>query len=156
MTSAIPAAKKDDNVIPIHSLTLPELKEVHQTLEEEVLKMRGHLSTLKMALERFKLSKKALGALEIEEFNDGETPGLMPLTASLYVPFKSLKRDKVFIDIGTGFIIEQTKEQAAVHFSQKIEFVWKKVSETIEAIQEKQKFTEQTSALILIRSNKQK
>lgn len=78
------------------------------------------LQTLKMAKSKYAGSKESL-----EQFkpNWNEQPVLVPLTGSMYVPGKIKDIDKVIIDIGTGYYVEQNLDGAKDYFKRKVDFV---------------------------------
>lgn len=70
-------------------------------------------------------SKYAGSKESLEQFkpNWNEQPVLVPLTGSMYVPGKIKDIDKVIIDIGTGYYVEQNLDGAKDYFKRKVDFV---------------------------------
>lgn len=94
---------------------------------QELTIFQDSLNTLKVAKGKFSASKEAL-----EQFknNWSEKTTLLPLTSSMYVPGHIKDTEKVVIEIGTGYYVEQDIESAKDYFKRKVEFV----SEQIEKI----------------------
>jgi len=53
--------------------------------------------------------------------SDTDKPLLVPLTSSLYVPGQLADTEHVLVDVGTGFYVEKTVEDAQKFYSGKIE-----------------------------------
>ena len=51
-----------------------------------------------------------------------EKVSLLPLTASLYVPGRLSDAEKVIVDVGTGYYVEKTREQATHYYKDKIAY----------------------------------
>uniref|UniRef100_A0A7N9DAY9 Prefoldin subunit 5 n=1 Tax=Macaca fascicularis TaxID=9541 RepID=A0A7N9DAY9_MACFA len=62
---------------------------------------------------------------------------LVPLTSSMYVPGKLHDVEHVLIDVGTGYYVEKTAEDAKDFFKRKIDFLTKQMEKIQPALQEK-------------------
>lgn len=63
----------------------------------------------------------------------------MPLSSTLYVPGKLSDPDRVIVDVGTGYYVKKTRQEATKHYQAKADFVrgnLEKLQETIERKQE--------------------
>ncbi|EJT98135.1 Prefoldin alpha subunit [Dacryopinax primogenitus] len=152
--------------VSVTDLELPQLQDVKRQLDEEISHLTNSYAQLKQAHSKFKTCLDCVK--EVRPGNARKTI-LVPLSSSLYVNGKLSDPEKVLIDVGTGYYVskvclstptachfnlssiscihlfrqsltsKQTRDQAASHYQQKIEFVdgnLKKVQETIEKKQE--------------------
>ncbi|POI21143.1 hypothetical protein CIB84_015110, partial [Bambusicola thoracicus] len=62
---------------------------------------------------------------------------LVPLTSSMYVPGKLSDVERVLIDVGTGYYVEKTADDAREFFKRKIDFLTKQMEKIQPALQEK-------------------
>jgi prefoldin alpha subunit len=62
---------------------------------------------------------------------------LVPLTSSLYVPGKLADTEKVIVDVGTGFYVEKSVEEARVFYDGKVELLGKSLAEIEEVVRGK-------------------
>nr|CAG4647613.1 EOG090X0NBB [Megafenestra aurita]SVE92818.1 EOG090X0NBB [Megafenestra aurita] len=106
--------------IDLTTLTLQQLAQLKQQLEQDLSLYQDSLQTLKIAQTKFQES--ADSAEKLETTQDG-APILVPLTGSMYVPGKISKPELPLIDIGTGYYAENTIEQAKSYFKRKVKFV---------------------------------
>ncbi|KAF7507146.1 hypothetical protein GJ744_010959 [Endocarpon pusillum] len=63
------------------------------------------------------------------KWGNTEAEILIPLTTSLYVPGKLADRQKVIVDIGTGFYVEKTTKDAIKFYNGKVEDLGKNLAE---------------------------
>ncbi|XP_074917319.1 prefoldin subunit 5, partial [Chelonoidis abingdonii] len=62
---------------------------------------------------------------------------LVPLTSSMYVPGKLSDVGYVLVDVGTGYYVEKTADNARDFFKRKIDFLTKQMEKIQPALQEK-------------------
>uniref|UniRef100_K7FFW4 Prefoldin subunit 5 n=2 Tax=Pelodiscus sinensis TaxID=13735 RepID=K7FFW4_PELSI len=62
---------------------------------------------------------------------------LVPLTSSMYVPGKLSDVGHVLVDVGTGYYVEKTADNARDFFKRKIDFLTKQMEKIQPALQEK-------------------
>eukprot|EP00039_Didymoeca_costata_P009637 m.127936 g.127936 ORF g.127936 m.127936 type:complete len:139 (+) comp14554_c0_seq6:118-534(+) len=108
------------------SLDPQQLQQVYTSLSQEVEYLTNSLAQLKSAQEKFNSSKKLLSNISPEN-NGKET--LVPMTSSLYVPGIIDTNDKVLVDVGTGYYIEQTVEAAGSFFERRVQYLKTKIQE---------------------------
>nr|CAG4642253.1 EOG090X0NBB [Eurycercus lamellatus] len=106
--------------IDLTTLTLPQLAQLKQQLEQDLNLYQESLQTLKIAQTKFQESAES--AEKLETAQEGSDV-LVPLTGSMYVPGKISKPGKPLVDIGTGYYAENTIEQAKSYFKRKVKFV---------------------------------
>ncbi|KAF9351264.1 subunit of tubulin prefoldin [Mortierella sp. NVP85] len=106
--------------IDLQDLDLTQLVEVKKQLEEELSHLTSSFGQLKQAQNRFADCIESCQA--INAANKDKTI-LVPLTSSLYVPGKLANVEKVIVDIGTGYYVEKTVEDAIKFYNNKVDFV---------------------------------
>ncbi|KAK4881898.1 hypothetical protein RN001_005217 [Aquatica leii] len=114
--------------IDLTTLTLPQLTQLKQQLDQELTIFQESLQSLKLAQNKFQNSGECLEKVTPEA--EGKSI-LVPLTGSMYVPGKLASTKHVIIDIGTGYYAEQDIAEAKNYFKRKIAFV----TEQMEKIQ---------------------
>jgi prefoldin alpha subunit len=60
---------------------------------------------------------------------NADKPLLVPLTSSLYVPGTLADSDNVIVDIGTGFYVEKSTDDAEKFYTSKIEELGKNIKD---------------------------
>lgn len=112
--------------VDVNSLQPQQLKQLFDSLEEEVGYLTNSLTQLKAAQERFVGSAATLEALKPE--SDGNDI-MVPLTSSLYVPGKLNAQSMVTVDIGTGYYLQKTIPGAKEFFTRRATFLKSKIEE---------------------------
>ncbi|KAJ0177739.1 hypothetical protein K1T71_006612 [Dendrolimus kikuchii] len=138
--------------IDISKLSLPQLAQLKQQLEQELSVFQDSIQTLKIALNKFSESGECLE--KIGPDSEGKTI-LVPLTSSMYVPGSLTDVNNVIIDIGTGYYAQKDVEGGKDYFKRKVQFV----NEQIEKINmlgvEKSKFHEAITMLMEMKVQQQ-
>eukprot|EP00658_Telonema_sp_P-2_P002297 TRINITY_DN1087_c0_g1_i1.p1 TRINITY_DN1087_c0_g1~~TRINITY_DN1087_c0_g1_i1.p1 ORF type:complete len:154 (+),score=50.84 TRINITY_DN1087_c0_g1_i1:157-618(+) len=129
-------------------LSLEQLSQVKKQLEQEVQQLQANLQTFKSVIGKCEESKESLEAIVPD--NAGKQM-LIPLTGSLYVPGKLGSNNKVLVDIGTGYYVRKTGDQAREFFGRKLDMVNQNVEALQRIVSEKQKNLESVN---IIMSNK--
>jgi len=114
--------------IEISKLTIPQLSQIRQQVDNDLTVFQESLQALKMAQQKFVDSKECLERLTPE--CDGKDI-LVPLTTSMYVPGVITDCKSVILDIGTGYYAEKDVDDSKEYFKRKVEFV----TEQMERIQ---------------------
>ncbi|KZT57994.1 Prefoldin alpha subunit [Calocera cornea HHB12733] len=121
--------------ISVTDLDLPQLQDVKRQLDEELTHLTNSFAQLKQAHSKFKTCLDCVK--EVRPGNARKTI-LVPLSSSLYVNGKLSNPEKVLIDVGTGYYVSKTRDQASVHYQQKIEFVENNLKTVQAAVEKKQ------------------
>eukprot|EP00301_Raphidiophrys_heterophryoidea_P007476 c12891_g1_i1.p1 GENE.c12891_g1_i1~~c12891_g1_i1.p1 ORF type:complete len:185 (-),score=62.97 c12891_g1_i1:130-648(-) len=117
-------------------LSLEQLNQVKEMLQQEVDALQKSHDQLLMAANRFSASKDAIERL----FHEAPgTPMLVPLTSSLYVNGKVADPNSLLVDIGTGYMIDMTNEKACAHMQRKIDMLATSTKRISAAMQMKRK-----------------
>ncbi|KAJ7629249.1 Prefoldin [Mycena polygramma] len=106
--------------ISLTDLDLPQLTEVRRQLDEELDHLTNSFGQLKQAQTKFKTCIENM--TEIKSANKGKTI-LVPLTNSLYIPGRLSDPDHVIVDVGTGYLVQKTRQQAAKHYTAKVDYI---------------------------------
>ena len=112
-----------------------QLADVRRQLEAELQHLTASYGQLKAAQHRFRTCIEAVDSIDPSN-EDRET--LVPLTSSLYVPGKLSDLNKVIVDVGTGYYVEKSTEDAKQMYREKVEFVGKKLDQLQETILRKE------------------
>ncbi|KAF8925614.1 Prefoldin [Dissophora ornata] len=114
--------------IELQDLDLSQLVEVKKQLEDELSHLTSSFGQLKQAQHRF---VDCIDSCKSVNAANNDKTILVPLTSSLYVPGKLANVEKVIVDIGTGYYVEKTTEDAIKFYNSKVDFV----KENLEKIQ---------------------
>ncbi|KAJ7479799.1 Prefoldin alpha-like protein [Mycena latifolia] len=106
--------------VSVTDLDVSQLADVRRQLEEELNHLTNSFAQLKQAQAKFKACIENVA--EIKPANKGKTI-LVPLTNSLYIPGKLSDPDHVIVDVGTGYFVQKTREQALKHYTAKVEYI---------------------------------
>ena len=121
-------------MINISKFSVQQLDQFKTQLTQEVNMLQESLSRLKMVQQSFVSSDQSLDQMKpLEE----QKEILVPLTGSLYVPGKLVSHEKVLIDIGTGYYVHKTIEDAKKYFEKKIQFLTKQMEQIQPILQQK-------------------
>ena len=82
--------------------------------------LQAAMSQLKSSSEKLVNSKLALASLQ--QAAEG-TRMLVPITSSLYVPGETTQLSNVLIDVGTGYYIEKSVDEAQAFLDRKIAMI---------------------------------
>ena len=120
--------------INITKLSLQQLDQLKTQLTQEINVLQESLSRLKMVQQSFVSSEQSLDQLKPVEENKEI---LVPLTGSLYVPGRLLSNQKVLVDIGTGYYVNKSVDEAKKYFEKKIQFLTKQMEQLQPILQQK-------------------
>ncbi|TYZ59822.1 hypothetical protein PybrP1_004392 [[Pythium] brassicae (nom. inval.)] len=120
-------------------LSLEQLNNLKGQLETELQQLTASFGGLREAQARFAESKEALGSL-----NDGNAakPVLVPLTASMFVPGTLANVREVLVDVGTGYFVEQSVDDAKKFMDRKVEFLQSNTDSLKEVLETKRQMLE--------------
>ncbi|CAI6248106.1 unnamed protein product [Periconia digitata] len=111
-------ASKQPGQIEITSLPVPQLQELKQQLDRELEHLTTSFQSLRTAQSKFSDCLKSIA--QGVNTSTADKPLLVPLTSSLYVPGRLTSSTHVLIDIGTGFFVEKSTEDAADFYKRKV------------------------------------
>ncbi|KAM5181021.1 prefoldin subunit 5 [Mantella aurantiaca] len=120
--------------VNITDLSLPQLEGLKSQLDQEIEFLSSSIAQLKVVQTKFVEAKECLNVLN--KSNEGKQV-LVPLTSSMYVPGTLSNVSNVMVDVGTGYYVEKTAEDAKSFFKRKIDFLTKQIEKIQPALQEK-------------------
>ncbi|CAI9541203.1 unnamed protein product [Staurois parvus] len=120
--------------VNITELSLPQLEGLKSQLDQEIEFLSSSIAQLKVVQTKFVEAKECLNVLH--KSNEGKQI-LVPLTSSMYVPGTLSNVSNVLVDVGTGYYVEKTAEDAKDFFKRKIDFLTKQIEKIQPALQEK-------------------
>jgi len=123
--------------VSLTELTIPQLNQLSQQLEQELEVFQTSLQSLKLAQGKFSECKESLGKV-----NAQSTDILVPLTSSMYVPGKLADTETCLVDVGTGYYIEQKIATAKDYYQRKIDFLTAQLEKIQPMLQEKYQMKE--------------
>ncbi|KAJ5656048.1 hypothetical protein N7507_007998 [Penicillium longicatenatum] len=109
--------------VNLATLSLPQLRALQTRLTSELEHLTTSHSKLRAAQAKFRDCVRSI--------NDGVTGSeakgtagcdeiLVPLTSSLYVKGRLTNREKVLVDVGTGYYVEKTPQKAIAFYDDKV------------------------------------
>ncbi|KAK0323597.1 subunit of tubulin prefoldin [Friedmanniomyces endolithicus] len=113
------AAGEKGQQIDLGSLSTQQLSQVKKQLDDEVQHLSNSYQNLRAAQQKFRDCVVSIKQGVAESVRD--KPLLVPLTSSLYVPGKLSDIDHVIVDVGTGFYVEKTTDDAQKFYNGKVE-----------------------------------
>ena len=123
------------------ALSLEQLNQLKQSIEEELQGLNGAIQQLQVSRNKLTTSKEALARLATTP--EG-TPMLVPITSSLYVPGETTQLDTVIVDVGTGYFIEKSVDEAQQFLTRKMALIESQAQNVQSAAQFKNQNLSQT------------
>lgn len=120
-------------------LSLEQLNNLKTQLETELQQLTASFGGLREAQARFNESKEALKNLN-ESNLDKQI--LVPLTASMFVPGTLSDVKEVLVDVGTGYFVEQSVNDAKKFMDRKVEFLQTNTDSLKEVLENKRQMLE--------------
>ncbi|KAG8788879.1 subunit of tubulin prefoldin [Serendipita sp. 401] len=121
--------------INVADLDAPQLLDVKRQLDQELEHLTSSFGQLKQAQGKFNTCAENVKQLAT---SSGDTPILVPLTNSLYVPGRITDKNNVIVDVGTGYFVKKSTAEATTHYKGKVDFVTKNLESLQQVIQKKQ------------------
>ncbi|RKP04377.1 prefoldin subunit 5, partial [Thamnocephalis sphaerospora] len=132
---ATTASSSAGHAIQLHDLELTQLQSVKQQLEEELSHFTSSFAQLKKAQATF--TSCVVAAKAVVPKNEGKTV-LIPLTASISLTSELSDVEKLLVDVGTGYYVEKSSEDAGKFFQSKIDYLRSHLEKLEETINTKQ------------------
>eukprot|EP01053_Blabericola_migrator_P013521 Blabericola_migrator_1__13520@NODE_988_length_5794_cov_180_252314_g681_i0_p4_GENE_NODE_988_length_5794_cov_180_252314_g681_i0NODE_988_length_5794_cov_180_252314_g681_i0_p4_ORF_typecomplete_len151_score37_32Prefoldin/PF02996_17/1_2e21WEMBL/PF05701_11/15WEMBL/PF05701_11/0_099TLE_N/PF03920_15/0_027TLE_N/PF03920_15/5_6e02Mod_r/PF07200_13/0_78Prefoldin_2/PF01920_20/15Prefoldin_2/PF01920_20/1_1CLZ/PF16526_5/0_7CLZ/PF16526_5/5_1e02Sec34/PF04136_15/0_79Sec34/PF04136_15/1_3e02FlxA/PF14282_6/5_2FlxA/PF142 len=128
------------NQVKISDLSLKQVAELQQSVEEEVKFVQAQLEALHVAKERFVSSRKTMQELHGSESDQPEM--LVPMTESVYHPGRLLNKHRFIIDLGAGYYVERSYQANFDYLNKRINTIEKKSEDVLKNLIEKKKLAE--------------
>ena len=129
--------------INLFALSLEQLNQLKQSIEEELQGLNGAIQQLQVSRNKLTTSKEALARLQDTPVG---TPMLVPITSSLYVPGDTAELDSILVDVGTGYFIEKSIDEAHAFLTRKMALIEAQAQNVQSAAQFKNQNLQQTGA----------
>ncbi|KAI4736664.1 Prefoldin alpha subunit [Aureobasidium sp. EXF-12298] len=121
--------------IDLGALSVQQPSQIKKQLDEETQSLTNSYAQLRAAQQKFRDCIASIVAGVANSVAD--KPLLVPLTSSLYVPGTLASTETVLVDVGTGFYVEKTTEQAKKFYETKAEELGKNVKDLESIVQGK-------------------
>ncbi|KAI9503238.1 subunit of tubulin prefoldin [Coemansia sp. RSA 1358] len=126
------ASDSKPQTINLEDMPLQQLQKIKAQLESEINGLTTAFTQIKQAQAAFRECKECISSLTPES---QDKTVLIPLSNSLYVPGKLSNIKSVVVDVGTGYYVEKSTDDASAYYESKIDYVQensKKIQETAE------------------------
>ncbi|KAK5095015.1 subunit of tubulin prefoldin [Exophiala xenobiotica] len=120
--------------LDITTLPVQQLSQLQQRLSQELEHLSDSHARLRAAQARFRDCIRSIK--DGVEGKNEDTPLLIPLTTSLYVPAHptSTKSDTVLVDVGTGYYVEKKTPDAIKFYNGKVDDLTKNLGDIERAV----------------------
>ncbi|EDO15275.1 hypothetical protein Kpol_455p6 [Vanderwaltozyma polyspora DSM 70294] len=105
--------------IDLTKLNPEQLTLVKQQFDQELQHFTQSLQALVVARNKFAECVEDVKSVSAKENEDQKI--LIPASSSLYIPGKIVDNQKFMVDIGTGYYVEKSAEEAIAFYTKKIE-----------------------------------
>ncbi|KAJ5185465.1 Prefoldin, partial [Penicillium cf. griseofulvum] len=126
--------------INLASLSVPQLRALQTRLTSELEHLTTSHTKLRAAQAKFRDCVRSIndGVIGTEKKGtNGQDEILVPLTSSLYVKGRLTDREKVLVDVGTGFYVEKTAPKAIAFYDDKVKGLEANLQELEKIVQTK-------------------
>ncbi|KAL4872819.1 hypothetical protein BDV12DRAFT_161583 [Aspergillus spectabilis] len=137
-----PASDSDTppGAVNIASLTVPQLRALQTRLSSELEHLTSSHAKLRAAQSRFRDCVRSINEGVIgsdKKGTAGKDEILVPLTSSLYVKGRLADRERVLVDVGTGYFVEKTTAKAVEFYDAKVKELETNLGELEKLVQTK-------------------
>ncbi|KAJ5827229.1 Prefoldin, partial [Penicillium robsamsonii] len=140
MSQNAPSDGAPQGQINLASLSVPQLRALQTRLTSELEHLTTSHTKLRAAQAKFRDCVRSIndGVTGNEKKGtDGRNEILVPLTSSLYVKGRLTDREKVLVDVGTGFYVEKTAPKAIAFYDEKVKGLEANLQELEKIVQTK-------------------
>ena len=120
--------------LSLENLSLDDLNNIKKGLDEDLGSLGRAYDSLRQARTRFNDSKMYLENLK--GTGEGQS-AFVPMSTSLYVTGEMVNRDRVLVDVGTGYFVEQSVARAQTFFQKRINQMTEQLDSLNKVIQQK-------------------
>mmetsp|Transcript_31483 Transcript_31483/g.65739 ORF Transcript_31483/g.65739 Transcript_31483/m.65739 type:complete len:167 (+) Transcript_31483:124-624(+) len=128
--------QSEANSIQLDEMSLDQLQQLRQQEEGRLQGLTQRYAQLRAAAARISASSRAV--TELEEAPD-DSQVLVPLTDSLYVPGKLKPKNKLLVELGTGYYVEKTSTETQEFLDRKARLVQANTDNVTQVIQATQR-----------------
>lgn len=123
------------STVDISQLEPEQIVQFRKQFQEEIDHFTTSLDALNMALSKYHDCLQNIQKISKKEQENKDI--LVSLSPSLYVPGKIKNNDKFLVDVGTGYYIEKSAEDASTFYQNKINQLKQDYSKVTQIINEK-------------------
>ncbi|KAL4905912.1 hypothetical protein BDW74DRAFT_152276 [Aspergillus multicolor] len=126
--------------VNISSLSSQQLRALQTRLSTELEHLTTSHTKLRAAQSRFRDCVRSINDGVVGSAKKGTAGAseiLVPLTSSLYVKGRLADREKVLVDVGTGYFVEKTAAKAVEFYEQKVKELETSLTELEKLVQTK-------------------
>eukprot|EP00949_MAST-11_sp_MAST-11-sp1_P000989 g989.t1 len=138
--------------VPLVNLSIQDLNAIRQQTEQQLQSLMQNFTTLRMVQAQFGAAKRAVDGLKK---NPVETEMLIPLTEGMFVPAKVKANDKLLVEIGTGYFVENNSKGTTEFLERKIAFLNKRLGELETVIRQQRQNAEQVKQVLQMKVQEQ-
>uniref|UniRef100_A0A7S1LZP0 Prefoldin subunit 5 n=1 Tax=Neobodo designis TaxID=312471 RepID=A0A7S1LZP0_NEODS len=138
------------SAMQLAALSIDQLKGIKDSMDQDIQALQRAYESLRGARNRFGDSKTYLEGFKAYE--KGQEM-LVPVSSSLYVPGTLHETDKVLVDVGTGYYIQQSVPRAQDFFNKRMGQMKESMDQIAEAMSMKQR--QQNTVIDLIKAKAQ-
>lgn len=120
--------------VNLTKLSAQQLDQLKSQFTQELNVLQESIQRLKIVQQSFVSSETSLDQLKDIEKNKEI---FVPLTGSLYVAGRLIAQEKVLVDIGTGYYVNKSIDDARDYFEKKIQFISKQMEQLQPVIKQK-------------------
>ncbi|MES1906880.1 MAG: hypothetical protein MHM6MM_000107 [Cercozoa sp. M6MM] len=140
--------QQGQEAVHLESLSLEELVGLRKNCETSLEMLSTQLSALRGAAARFTSASKAVvGLRKAPESSEM----LVPMTTSLFMPGKVADVDELLLDVGTGFFLGKSTEDAQEYLAQRIAILQDRIKGCAGELQNKQSLMAKIDELVELR-----
>ncbi len=132
--SVMSGNQEGQQAVSAANLTVPQLQQHKQMLEQELSYMTDTVAKLKAAQQAYDMSGKVLGELTADK--KGKEV-LVPLTNSVFVSGHVGDCSNVLLNVGTGYFVEKPVASAKVHCEDKSRMLGNNISNFAKLLSQK-------------------
>ncbi|KAJ0023646.1 hypothetical protein NQD34_003545 [Periophthalmus magnuspinnatus] len=122
--------------VSLTDVSLPQLETFKAQMDQEIEFLTSSIGQLKVAQTKFVEAKESLSVLN--QNNKGENYYVsQKFSCAMYVPGTLDDVEHVLVDVGTGYYVEKSVDDAKGFFKRKIDFITKQIESIQPALQEK-------------------
>ncbi|KAK5103838.1 subunit of tubulin prefoldin [Lithohypha guttulata] len=123
---------QQQQALDISTLPVEQLSQLQQRLSQELEHLSNSHARLRAAQARFRDCIRSIK--DGVQGKTAETPLLIPLTTSLYVPARPTKTGTVLVDVGTGYYVSKSTSAATTFYEGKVKDLDKNLSDIERAV----------------------
>ncbi|PLB37460.1 prefoldin subunit 5 [Aspergillus candidus] len=126
--------------VNLGSLSSQQLRALQSRISSELEHLTSSHAKLRAAQSKFRDCVRSINEGVVgssKKGTDGRDDILVPLTSSLYVKGKMADREKVLVDVGTGFYVEKTPAKAIAFYDDKVKVLEANLTELEKIVQTK-------------------